>query len=92
MYRTANDTGEIEELGVNESVVIDMHEEVVEMMETVTQGSTINITGTVMPYCSCKGACKTSRCKCRASKFGCHSSQCRCNSMKCKNQMQEVII
>ena len=89
--RIANETGDLEQLGVNESVVIGRHEEVVEMIET--EGAAANLTEiTVMPCCTCslRSTCKTARCSCFASKHGCHSTRCKCNSKKCKNQMEKV--
>ena len=50
--RIENATGDLEQLGVNESVVIGLHEEVVEMIETEAAAAKLTQI-TVMPCCSC---------------------------------------
>lgn len=86
------DTADLEEMGMNESVVIGVHEEVVEMMETDSPSSSAVERATVMPFCTCsaRSTCKTNRCPCKASNHGCHSTRCKCNPRRCKNQMAEV--
>ena len=83
------DTADLEEMGMNESVVVGLHEEVVEMMETNLPSVE---RATVMPFCTCsaRSTCKTNRCPCKVSSRGCHSSRCKCNPRRCKNQMAEI--
>ena len=84
------DTLELEEVGVNESVLIGLHEEVLEMMETESTSDSAGTT--VLPFCTCsaRSTCQTRRCPCKASSHGCHPTRCKCSQRRCKNQMAEV--
>ena len=90
IYRVENEIVELEDIGVNESVVNGLHEEVVELMEATTAPVTMH--GTIMPYCTCgvKSTCQTARCPCKASQCGCNATRCKCNGRISKNQMEKA--
>ena len=85
LYYSLIDTLELEEMGVNESILIGLHEEVIEMMESES-------TSAVLSFCTCsaRSTCQTRRCPCKASGHGCHPTRCKCSQRRCNNQMVEV--
>ena len=83
------DLSAVEEMGQNESILISVHEEVVEMVEEAPTISTSHASST-LPFCKCSVAYKTSRCPCKAGGYGCHPSWCKCRTSKCTNKMKEV--
>ena len=52
----------------------------------VDTGLQPNPTTTV--FCSCTGACKTSRCACKKHERGCSPSRCKCKPSKCSRQKE----
>ena len=88
------DTLELEDMGMNESLVIGLHEEVLEMMDTECNSESAATGTTLLPFCTCssRSTCQTRRCPCKASSHGCHPTRCKCSQQRCKNQMVEVSI